>query len=303
MKHLLTFFTVFLLAASASAKPPNATTAIADSLFEQGRRSLAQGDLDTACERFRVSYNVDPAVGTRLNLADCEERRGRVASAWESFRAALEKLPAGDSRIQVAEARVKGLVVRLPKLVLSLEPGSPPDTLVTEGDVTFGADMLDVAVPMDPGAHTFTVSAKGRLSHTFGVTLVEGSTLTLLVSPGEAPKVLPAASLPPATKSSPWPWVTGGLGVTGLTVAAITGGLTLHDKSVTNAQCSDVKHTCTQAGQTAASSGRTLGPVSTVSLVVGVLGVGTGVTLLVLRPSQAVTVGVTGTGANAEVSW
>jgi hypothetical protein len=55
--------------------------AAAEALFEQARAAMAAGSYDIACARFRDSDKLDPAVGTRFNLADCEERRGRVATA------------------------------------------------------------------------------------------------------------------------------------------------------------------------------------------------------------------------------
>ena len=55
--------------------------AAAEALFEQARAAMAAGSYELACARFRDSDRLDPAIGTRFNLADCEEKRGRVATA------------------------------------------------------------------------------------------------------------------------------------------------------------------------------------------------------------------------------
>ena len=82
-------------------------TIISEALFEQGRAAMAAGSYDIACARFRDSDKLDPAVGTRFNLADCEERRGRLATAWSLFRGVLSELAHEDDRRPIAEQRAK----------------------------------------------------------------------------------------------------------------------------------------------------------------------------------------------------
>ena len=56
-----------------------ADTPDADTLFRQGRASAEAGDYPHACVAFTESFRLEPALGTLLNLADCEEHVGRVA--------------------------------------------------------------------------------------------------------------------------------------------------------------------------------------------------------------------------------
>jgi hypothetical protein len=173
--------------AAAHAQAP-----AAEALFDQGRDAMKRGDLDTACARFRASDQLDPAAGTRLNLGDCEERRGRVASAWEAFRAALAKMPAGDSRIAVAQARIAALKLRLPWLTLTLAPGAPPGTTVREGDKMLGtAATFGVPLPLDPGVHQLTVLAPGHAPRPMKVTLFEAKVVSLVVAPSLAERAAP----------------------------------------------------------------------------------------------------------------
>ena len=57
--------------------------AAAEALFEAGRQAATRGDWTTACPKFAESQRLDPAPGTLLNLADCEEHLGHLASAWD----------------------------------------------------------------------------------------------------------------------------------------------------------------------------------------------------------------------------
>ncbi|MFO0567610.1 MAG: hypothetical protein U0263_18270 [Polyangiaceae bacterium] len=50
----------------------------AEALFNAGRDAVKAGDYPTACAKFRESNRLDPAPGTVLNLADCEEHLGHV---------------------------------------------------------------------------------------------------------------------------------------------------------------------------------------------------------------------------------
>src|SRR5579871_2746595 len=85
--------------ARADERDPTA----AESLFRSARAAVDRGDYATACPQFAESQRLDPAPGTLMNLADCEEHLGRVASAWEHFVQAREQLKTGDDRIPFAD--------------------------------------------------------------------------------------------------------------------------------------------------------------------------------------------------------
>ena len=127
--------------------------AAAEALFEQARAAMAAGSFDIACARFRDSDKLDPAVGTRFNLADCEERRGRVATAWSLFRGVLSELAQDDDRRPIAEERARALEPRVPYLKMVPSAGAPPGLRVRIDGVELGEGSFGVALPMDPGPH------------------------------------------------------------------------------------------------------------------------------------------------------
>lgn len=302
MRRPLLFGSI-LAAALACSSAARAQVGAAEALFDQGRQALAAGDLETACAKLRASEQLDPAAGTRANLATCEERRGRVATAWAMYRSALDKLPPGDARVAAVQERVKKMEARLPRLVLTLAPGAANGTTVLEGDAKLGdAATYGVPLPLDPGLHHLVVTAPGRLPRNIDATLAEGETTALTVESGApagatAPPGLtpsPTASgrhaddeppLHAVERSSPGPWIAGGIGVAALVVGAVTGALVIQNKGVADAHCTfGPPATCRdQTGMNAASAVRTLGPVTTVSLVVGAAGLATGAIWLGVR--------------------
>ena len=77
-------FAILTSASRASAEGRDA--ACAEALFLKGKELLASGSVDEACSLFSESLRIDPATGTLMNLADCEERQGKFASAWQRER-------------------------------------------------------------------------------------------------------------------------------------------------------------------------------------------------------------------------
>ncbi len=274
------------------------TTAAAEALFDEGRVALEAKNYDLACERFDASNRLDPATGTTLNLAVCEEDRGRLATSWELFRAALEKLGTGDPRRDFTQQQIDALAPRLPKLVVTLAAGVPFGTTVRDGDVRYPSAALGTPLPEDPGARTLIVEAPGHAARTIDVVLTEGATTSVEVAPGpESASAITSsvAAMPPtAVPLPPEPphsrsrrdrllagFIVGGVGVVGLGVGIGTGVAALGKKSITDDECSDALRVCSQRGHDAADSGRTLAAVSTVGFIAGALATGVGVYLVV----------------------
>src|SRR4051794_38040553 len=93
----LTVFVAGSAASTASAEPRDA--AAAEVLFHDAREAMKANQYALACSKFEESQRLDPAPGTLLNLAECEEKRGRLATAWQYLKHALDSLPANDDRI------------------------------------------------------------------------------------------------------------------------------------------------------------------------------------------------------------
>jgi hypothetical protein len=276
------------------ARPVQAQNpAAAEALFEQARSAMAAGSYDIACARFRDSDKLDPAVGTRFNLADCEEKRGRVATAWSLFRGVLAELAEDDDRRPIAQARMKALEPRLPYLTMLRDQATPPGVRVRIDGVELGEGSFGVALPMDPGAHDLALApAEGGDGQRSTFTLREGERRDMPIRLSESREAAPTddaaadVGFQAADGSQrKWAYVAGGVGAVGVAFGAVTGIITLSKKSTANANCSDRYEVCNPAGVSANESGRTFGALSAIGLSVGVVGLAAGAYLWLTAPS------------------
>ena len=257
--------------------------AAAEALFRQGREAVDAGDYEEGCAKFRESHRLDPALGTLFNIADCEEKLGHLATAWTLFQEVIQRLPSGDDRRPIAKKRAAALEGRVPKLTITLGGEAPEGTQVRRNDVDLGVASLDTPLPVDPGKQTIEVSAPGRQTAVFEVTLAEGQSESLAVEvgpPADPGTEDPAGASVSTEQSSPTlGYVVGGIGVAGLVVGGVTGVMVLGKKSTVDDNC-DANKICNREGADAADAGRTLGTVSTIGFVVGAVGVGLGAYLV-----------------------
>jgi hypothetical protein len=278
--------------------------AAAEALFEQARAAMAAGNYEIACARFRDSDKLDPAVGTRFNLADCEERSGRIATAWSLFRGVLSELGQDDDRKPIAEERAKALEPRMPYLTLLRLPETPKDARVRVDGIELGEGSLGVALPMDPGAHELALMSGGAEQKS-SFRLAESQRLELSLrwasdapSGGPATSTDAAAATPAAhadvaapsadgAKKRQWAFVAGGIGVAGIAFGTVTGIVTISKKSTADANCSEARSVCNQAGVDANESGRTFGMLSVAGFGVGVAGLATAAYLWFTAPPAA----------------
>lgn len=263
----------------------------ADALFREAKTRMAEGDVARACTLFAESQRLDPAAGTLLNLADCEEKNGRFATAHQLFVRASETLPPSDERIGYATERAKALEPRLSSVVLRLAPNAPSNLRVVKDGTTWSAASFGVPVPLDPGEYVLDVQADGRAPHRMPISLAPGEKKSVDVVWGEPlapawPTVSPEAGkdggevpAPPKTSSgrSTIGYVVGGVGVGAFVAGAVTGALVIGYANTYNDHC---KPACDDEGLRAARQGKPLNVLSPILLGLGAVGVGVGVYLI-----------------------
>src|SRR5665647_1886388 len=101
-----------------------AQSAEAEVLFRDGRKLIKQGKLAPGCDKLAASEKIETSVGTLLNLGDCREKLGKVASAWAAFRKAegVAKRSGGDDKRQLeARKRADKLEPTLANLVIQVD--------------------------------------------------------------------------------------------------------------------------------------------------------------------------------------
>lgn len=161
--------------------------AAAEALFNEARTLLSSGRTAEACNRFERSQELDPAVGTLLNLGDCYERLGKTASAWIAYRKGITLANArqDERRSAVAAGEAQRLEPVLAKLRIEVETPAPGIVVVFRGTPIDRAS-FGTPFPVDPGTETLTASAPGRKPWSTTLAIAPGTTKTISVPPLEA---------------------------------------------------------------------------------------------------------------------
>ena len=308
-----------LLVATAAAQEDKMK---AEALFREGREALAKGDYTSACELLSRSNDIDPALGTQLNLGECESLRGRVATAYFLFRTVEQALDPKDMRAPIARSKREAAELRVPKLVIKLPDNAPSDSRVYMGGRIFTPEELREPLIVDPGIVEITVTASGHNNNTMRVLLEEAKITSVVIAPLPAPIVTTAPTHPqsvsysppalqppnvyvPATRRERSPTSKAGAAFLGVGIGSsllggVAGILTLAAKSTNQAHCESATHSCDSVGRDAASRGEVLSVLTMTGLGIGAVGIGLGAYLLVRggqesRPQTSLRLQTTGT--------
>jgi len=138
--------------------------AAAEALFDEAKSLMAAERYAEACPKFAASQAMDPAVGTRLNLADCFEKLGRTASAWAEFRAAgaAARAKGQTDRAEIARKRALALEHVLVRLSVVVPANVNPDIEIRKNGVILERGSWGVALPVDPGRYVVEASLSGK---------------------------------------------------------------------------------------------------------------------------------------------
>jgi tetratricopeptide (TPR) repeat protein len=165
---------LLLCAAPAAAQNVEAT---ATAQFDQGRALMKQGKYKEACAAFEKSQELDAQNGTLFNLAECEARIGKLASAWLAYRE-LAQFDSNAGRGKEAGRRARELEKRLPRLLLRLT--SPPAGLAVTINGKDATSLVGIENPTDLGRYAIRATAPGYAAFETTASLtVEARTVTV----------------------------------------------------------------------------------------------------------------------------
>ncbi len=267
---------VFGLAADAHADPSEGGAAAAESLFQEARKLMDAKRYGEACPKLVASHKLAPAVGTLLNLADCYERDGKLASAWARFHEAIalaQRLGRAD-REKTAKERADKLEPRLIKLTITAQQR---DLDVSLDGNALDSSVLGTAIPVDPGKHAIEAKAKGKKPFSTTLDVSERSKAPSVEIPAlevdpEADKT-PVVTPPPTetTKDGSTQRYIGiglmGGGVIGVVIGTIFGLKTSSKWSEAKTHCTGID--CDRTGVTLAAEAKNAGTASTIAFIAG----------------------------------
>lgn len=266
----------------------------AQAQFDQGLADMEAGLFDAGCPKLAESYRLDPQPGVLFTLAECEAKRGKLATAVVRYRSYLDLLGRMGSvqrakqqqRERVAQAQIQALLPRLPVLTVLMPASAPTDVTVERDGVTLDSASVRLSLPVDPGEHKVRLRLADGRDRTYVFTLAEGERrrlqLELPVDP-DAATSLPTS--PSSSSSSSWPWILIAAGGAGVVLGGVTGVLAVSDASTSHSHCTD--RLCDPEGKRAAERANTLGWIATGALGAGVLVAGIGGWLLLTKPTRA----------------
>jgi hypothetical protein len=309
------------LALMAFARVPEASAgdaALAEVLFRQGRTLMEAGNHAEACPKLAESYVQDPATGTLLALAVCQEESGLTASAWASYAEVVSRSrqEGRADREASARGRMTDLEPGLSRLEVKVSPeaGAIPGLTVKRNGVAVGRAAWGVAAPVDPGEYLIEAVAPGKRPFATKVTVgSDGDAGSVLIAALEdesgdptsagapssavvatpvvanAPRAVEAddgtsASMPPLRTIG---LVAGGAGLVGLGVGSYFGLRAMSLKADSNAEgrC-DADNSCNEEGTALRRDAIAASTVSTIAFAAGGVLAAAGVTLFIIGGSE-----------------
>jgi hypothetical protein len=292
-----------MIVIAPAARAQSEDQAAARALFDEGRKLLKAGDYAAACPKLEAAKKLYTSAGILLNVADCHEKTGRTASAWNEFgeAAAVAKRSNRVEDAQEAKRRQAALEPRLARIVVRV-PHPAPEMVVKRDDATLAEPAWGAALPVDPGTHTVSAEAPGHAPWTTTVSVSEAGKVETVDVP-ELSALATAAAPPPALerpdrpekvegpagaapdlaatpaahsgKTAPWVLLGGGAAV------ALGGGVLM---LVESGRASDARSNHDPSAYDAAKTPWTIGLVGA---ILGVATAAAGATLLALPRSDA----------------
>jgi len=220
-----------LVALALRASPSQASPqdeARAEKLFDEGQHLFEAHRLEAAAAALTESEQLDPQLGTLINLALCDEGVGRPATAMRQFEiaAAWAAQRHQPDRETFARQHAADLAKRTSAVQLQIPEGSGSYAVSIDGEAV-ATGRLAMPLFLDPGLHAVHVSAPGMLDADLGVHVEPGPSMqtlalpSLMLAPIET-KAPPVAAPVQEEKSSvqrPLGLVASGVGIVALSLA------------------------------------------------------------------------------------
>ncbi len=264
------------------------TRALAETLFFTARGLIEAGRFTEACAKLSESYRLDAAAGTLLNLAVCNEKIGKIASAWGEFRDSVSEARRQNrpDREQLASERVKALEPELPFLTIKVptEVRAITGFEITRNGIPLQAAAWDTDLPVDPGRVEVIERAPGYKPKTLFVNVTNKQHAILNTEPLE---------LAPIVRPPPPFWTTRreigvivfGAGLVAAGVGSYFGVQAINDKKNSDNACQPDPAggavRCGQQGVNAMNNAITEAWVSDITIGVGAAAALAGVLLFV----------------------
>lgn len=265
---------------------------MARSLMDEGDAQLERGDARGALRSYRAAHTIMNVPTTGIEVARMEAKLGKLVEARKVALDVVrmpvkpaEPKPFTEARSD-AQLLADALETRIPRLMIVAKgvPDSAALEVKIDGRIVPNEEVRD-PIPVDPGKHEVSVAVAGGEPEIESVTVRETEKRTVTFGDGSS-----SSSDNPVRRTSPLVYIGFGLGGAGIIAGAITGGLSLARAGEVEAICPGgtcPRQTDLDKAQPINDAGYRLANVSNVAFALGVIGVGLGVTGLVLGRRDA----------------
>ena len=256
--------------------------------FQRAIELEQAGNFTTALETFRSVGEVRMTPQVRFHIASCEEKLGRLVTALGGYQLAFADADSvGEDFKGEVERAVTRLQASIPKLVILRGAGGEAAEIQLDG-VALGASSVGVPVPLDPGPHAVTAKAPGFLAFSQTVTIAENEerNVEVVLTAEPQPEDTHASfGTGPMEKKNPHlvPFVIGGVGVASLIGSGVLFGLRQSTLKDLEGKCGADHQSCPSSAAGEYSNLKLYNITAQITLGVGLVGVGTAVTMLVLQ--------------------
>lgn len=270
-----------LVANTAYAEPAKEQAA---RLFEEGKELAKLAKYRDACDRFATSYELEPALGTQLNFADCQEHLGNLSRAYALFDDVANRTDRKTNavRAQYARDRANALAPRLATVVLKIA-----DTRRDRITVTIAGRKITPAAEIhervDPGDVEIVVTAPERR---FAQTAHTTSGKTEVIE-------VPVLGASETRRRRRWVLAAAGMGAAGAVAMSVSGVMGLYaarhyHTAFARGECFETPDgdRCTPEGRAIVDAARSRANLATGVFIGGAALAGTAIAVYLLAPRE-----------------
>lgn len=256
--------------------------------FQEGVALAAANNCAGAIVKYKSVIKVISTPQIVFNIAECEERLGKLVEAIGNYRIAASQAEGDKKAVNVLKAvgaRIDDIEGRLPKLTITRGKGADAAAVELDGSEV---GQLGAPMPVNPGPHIVVARVSGReyLRETVTLTEKEVKTFDVKITVAAPPPPRVEAPETPVEPPPPPPKSRGpGVAVTAIGgVALVTGfigiGVSQGAIGTLNGICKAGHCPNTQAAMDTAAKGKTMTGLAEIMVPLGAIGVGVGIYLL-----------------------
>lgn len=271
-------------------------------LFNKGRNLAKDGRCAEAIAPFQESLKYAEGVGTLLNLGNCYETLGKIASAHRAFlRAADVAAKNDDKRLAEAKERAHSIEKDVSSLLIHVPVNLKSSAEIRVDGEPWPKERWDLPWPIDPGVHDIEVIAPPRPRQTESITvkphgdkadfaILSKDPATSPVPPPKNDRTITKESDEGSSGQRTLGLALGGAGAVGVVGGIVAGVISISAHSALTGRCTTYPKGCDPLDrdklEAMNDNAKLSGNISTISFIVGAVLLAAGAGLYFTAPKH-----------------